>query len=143
MQFHAHRVLGRADARTPSDPAKTSFRKTTPPAFAVEENVIYTNKEYDMKKLDPIHPGEILKEEFLDPLDLSATAFAKVIGVQTNLITRIINGSSSIMVDTSRRLGKALRTTPTFWMNLQSRYELLLAEDANPSLDYIKPVIAA
>lgn len=96
-----------------------------------------------MKKLDPIHPGEILKEEFLDPLDLSATAFAKVIGVQTNLITRIINGSSSIMVDTSRRLGKALRTTPTFWMNLQSRYELLLAEDANPSLDYIKPVIAA
>ncbi len=96
-----------------------------------------------MRKLDPIHPGEILKEEFLVPLGLSATAFAKTLGVPANRITRILNGSSAITADTSIRLAKALRTTAGFWMNLQSRYELQLAQDNAPSLDHIKPVIAA
>jgi len=96
-----------------------------------------------MKKLDPIHPGEILKEEFLLPLGISASSFAKTLGVPTNRISRILNGSSSVSADTSMRLAKALRTTPAFWMNLQSRYELQIAEDNTPSLDHIKPVIAA
>lgn len=96
-----------------------------------------------MKKLPPIHPGEILKEEFLVPLDLSASSFAKTLGVPTNRITRIINGTSAITADTSIRLAKALRTTPAFWMNLQTRYELQIAQDNAPSLDHIKPVIAA
>jgi len=96
-----------------------------------------------MTKLAPIHPGEILKEEYLVPLGLSATAFAKLLGVPANRISRIINGSSAVTADTSMLLAKSLRTTPTFWMNLQSRYELQLAQDRAPSLDHIKPVIEA
>lgn len=96
-----------------------------------------------MRKLSPIHPGEILKEEFLIPLGLSSTAFAKILGVPTNRISRIVNGSSAITAETSILLAKALRTTPNFWMNLQSRYELQMAEDNAPNLDHIEPVIAA
>lgn len=96
-----------------------------------------------MTKLSPIHPGEILKEDYLVPLELSASAFAKMLGVPTNRISRILNGSSAITAETSILLGKALRTNPAFWMNLQSRYELQKAQDKNPSLDHIKPVIAA
>jgi len=96
-----------------------------------------------MKKLSPIHPGEILKEDYLEPLGLSANAFAKMLSVPTNRISRVLNGSSAITAETSILLAKALRTTPTFWMNLQSRYELQLAQDKSPSLDHIKPVIAA
>ncbi len=96
-----------------------------------------------MTKLPPIHPGEILKEDYLSPLGLSATVFARKLGVPTNRISRIINGSSAITAETSILLAKALRTTPTFWLNLQSRYELQLAQDKRPSLDHIKPVIAA
>ncbi|PHS39455.1 MAG: addiction module antidote protein, HigA family [Robiginitomaculum sp.] len=96
-----------------------------------------------MARLTPIHPGEILKVEFLTPLGLSATSFAKAIGVPTNRITRIIGGTSAVTADTSIRLGLALRTSPEFWMNLQSRYELQMAEDALPALAHIKPVFAA
>lgn len=96
-----------------------------------------------MTKLSPIHPGEILKEEYLKPLGLSATAFAKILGVPPNRISRILNGSSAVTAETSILLAKALRTSPAFWINLQSRYELQLAQDKAPSLDHIKPVIAA
>lgn len=96
-----------------------------------------------MRKLSPIHPGEILKEEFLVPLGLSSTAFAKRLGVPTNRISRIVNGSSAITAETSILLAKALRTTPNFWMNLQSRYELQMAKDNTPNLDHIEPVVAA
>ncbi len=96
-----------------------------------------------MTKLSPIHPGEILKEDYLSPLGLSVSAFARKLGVPTNRISRIVNGSSAVTAETSILLAKALRTTPTFWLNLQSRYELQLAQDKSPSLDHIKPVIAA
>jgi len=96
-----------------------------------------------MRKLSPIHPGEILKGEFLVPLGLSSTAFAKRLGVPTNRISRIVNGSSAITAETSILLAKALRTTPNFWMNLQSRYELQMAKDNTPNLDHIEPVVAA
>lgn len=74
--------------------------------------------------IDPIHPGEILKEEFLDELHLSAAALARQIGVPTNRITRVLNGESSVTADTAMLLGAALGTTPEFWLNLQFRYEL-------------------
>jgi len=67
-----------------------------------------------MKNLDPIHPGEILNEEFLTPLELSATAFAKRIGVPPNRITRLIAGQSSVTADTALRFSKAFGTTPQF-----------------------------
>lgn len=87
-----------------------------------------------MTKLSPIHPGEILKEDYLAPLGLSASAFAKMLGVPTNRISCVLNGSSAITAETSILLAKDLRTTPTFWINLQSRYELLLAQDKAPPL---------
>lgn len=96
-----------------------------------------------MKKFSPIHPGEILKEDYLVPLGLSATAFAKVISVPPNRITRIINGTTSVTADTALLLGKALRTSPEFWINLQARYDLLTAQDKSGSLKHIKPVVAA
>lgn len=96
-----------------------------------------------MKKLDPIHPGEILNEEFLVPLDLSATAFAKRIGVPPNRVTRLVAGQSSVTADTALRLSKAFGTTPQFWMNLQSNYELRLAKDKAHAFENIEPVVAA
>lgn len=74
-----------------------------------------------------IHPGEVLKEEFLAPLGLSANRLAKAIGVPTNRITSIMNGERGITGETAILLGHAFGTTPEFWLNLQSRYELDLA----------------
>ncbi len=85
--------------------------------------------------MDPrllIHPGEILKEEFLVPFGLSANRLAKAIGVPTNRITEIVNGTRGITGETAVLLGHAFGTTPEFWLNLQSRYELDLANTRVP-----------
>ncbi|MFN3233147.1 MAG: HigA family addiction module antitoxin [Alphaproteobacteria bacterium] len=73
-------------------------------------------------------PGEILKEEFLTPLGLSANKLASHIGVPANRITGIINGTRGITPDTAIRLGQAFRTTARFWLNLQQNYDLAVAE---------------
>ncbi len=75
----------------------------------------------------PIHPGEILYEEFLVPFGLSANKLAKAIGVPANRITGLVNGTRSITADTALRLADAFGTTPEFWMNLQDYYELEVA----------------
>jgi len=95
------------------------------------------------KKYDPIHPGEILKEEFLGPLGVSAAEFARAIRVPANRVTRLINGQSAITPDTALRLGRALRTTPEFWLNLQQRYDLDTVADAGGSFEDISPIVAA
>lgn len=77
-----------------------------------------------MEHLTPIHPGEILKEEFMQPLGLSANAVAKAIGVERSRIAAIIRGKRSITADTALRLAKAFQVTPEFWLNLQRRYDL-------------------
>ena len=74
--------------------------------------------------IDPIHPGEILAEEFLAPHGLSATAFAKRLGVPANRITRIIAGNSSVTADTALLLAAAFDMTAEFWLNLQTTYDL-------------------
>lgn len=84
-----------------------------------------------MRKTIPIHPGEILKEEFLVPLGLSANKLAKAIGVPANRVSEIINGDRGITGDTALRFAAAFGTTPEFWMNLQSQYQLELAEMEN------------
>lgn len=81
------------------------------------------------QKYDPIHPGEILSEEFLAPLGLSARKLAEAIHVPANRVTRLINGETRVTADTAIRLGRAFRTSPEFWMNLQSRYDLQRAGD--------------
>jgi addiction module HigA family antidote len=74
--------------------------------------------------LNPVHPGEILSEEFLKPLELSQYRLAKEIGVPPRRINEIILGKRGVTADTALRLGHYLGTTPDVWMNLQTRYEL-------------------
>jgi addiction module HigA family antidote len=78
------------------------------------------------KKLNPIHPGEILLEEFMKPLGLSINKLAREIMVPPNRISDIVNGKRSISADTALRLGKAFGVTPELWLGLQSDYELRL-----------------
>lgn len=75
----------------------------------------------------PIHPGEILKEEFLVPHGLSANRLARAIGVAANRITGIVNGSRGITGETAILLARAFGTTPEFWINLQAHYDLEVA----------------
>ena len=76
------------------------------------------------KLLPPIHPGEILREEFMKPLNLSANALAQRLGVTTARVNEIANERRGITADTALRLARCFSTTPEFWMNLQQRYEL-------------------
>ena len=82
------------------------------------------------KLLPPIHPGEILREEFMKPLDLSANALAQRLGVTTARVNEIANERRGITADTALRLARCFSTTPEFWMNLQQRYELEAARRA-------------
>ncbi|MGC9387307.1 MAG: HigA family addiction module antitoxin [Hydrogenovibrio sp.] len=77
-----------------------------------------------MNRIDNIHPGDILLEEFLEPLGISQNKLAKVMKVPPRRINEIVHGKRSITADTAIRLGLALGTTAQFWMNLQAAYEL-------------------
>ena len=81
------------------------------------------------KDMAPIHPGTILLEEFLGPMDISQYRLAKDTSVSARRINEIVHGKRSITADTALRLGKFFNMTPQFWMNLQSRYDLEVAED--------------
>ena len=81
------------------------------------------------KKLPPIHPGQILFEEFLQPMGISQYRIAKDTNVSPRRINEIVHSKRAITADTALRLGKFFNMSPQFWMNLQSRYELELAED--------------
>ncbi len=77
-----------------------------------------------MKKLRNIHPGEILLEEFLKPMDLSQNAIARAIGVPPRRINEIVLGKRGITADTAIRLAKHFGTSEQFWMGLQADYDL-------------------
>jgi len=81
-----------------------------------------------MEKLPNIHPGEILKEEFLEPLGISQYKLAKTIGVQPIRIGEICAGRRSITANTALRLSRALGTSPGFWLGLQADYDTEEAE---------------
>lgn len=76
------------------------------------------------RKLDPVHPGEILLLEFLEPLELSQYRLAKDISVPPRRINEIVHGKRGITADTALRLARYFGTTEGFWMNLQARYDL-------------------
>jgi addiction module HigA family antidote len=82
-----------------------------------------------MNNMRPIHPGEVLKDE-LTEIGMSANSFAQALHVPANRITAIINGSRAITADTALRISKFFGTTPEFWLNLQSAYDLKLALQA-------------
>lgn len=74
--------------------------------------------------LPPIHPGEILREEFLSPLEMTPYALAKHLHVPRTRVERIIAEKIGISADTALRLGKFFKTTPQFWLNMQTSYDL-------------------
>lgn len=82
-----------------------------------------------VKKMDPIHPGEILLEEFLKPLSLSQYRLAKDINVSARRINEIVHGKRSISADTALRLSRYFGTTDRFWLNLQTSYDLEIEKD--------------
>ncbi len=93
------------------------------------------------KKLKPMHPGEVLREEFLGPLNLSAGSLAKICGLPRTRIERIASEQTGISADTALRLAKALGTSEQLWLNLQSDYDVQIARrDLGKSLDRIERV---
>ena len=83
-----------------------------------------------MKKLPNIHPGEVLFEEFLKPLDISQNKLARAMGVPPRRINEIVHGKRAVTADTAIRLARALGTSEQFWMGLQADYELEEAREA-------------
>ncbi len=83
-----------------------------------------------MARRIPVHPGEVLREDFLVPLHLSARALAAHIGVPTNRITRILVGQTSVSADTALRLEQAFGASAQFWINLQTHHDLETARAA-------------
>lgn len=81
------------------------------------------------KRLPPIHPGEILRSEFLEPMGISQYRVAKDISVPPRRINEIVHGKRSITADTALRLGRFFGMSPQFWLNLQTRYDLEVTED--------------
>jgi antitoxin HigA-1 len=81
------------------------------------------------RKLPPIHPGEILKEEFLGPLGLSQYRLAKDTSVPPRRINEIVRGMRAISADTALRLGRYFGTSEPFWLNLQTHYDLEVEKD--------------
>lgn len=81
------------------------------------------------RKLAPIHPGEILANDFLEPLGLSQYRLAKDISVPARRINEIVHGTRAITADTALRLARYFGTTERFWLNVQSRYDLELERD--------------
>ena len=89
----------------------------------------------------PIHPGEVLREDFLVPLEMSANALANKLGVTPARINEIVREKRGITADTALRLAKFFGGSAQFWLNLQSTYELRLVESENPQLlDSIEPI---
>ena len=82
------------------------------------------------KKLKPLHPGEVLQEEFLSPLGMSQNKLAIALRVPARRINEIVLGKRGVTADTALRLARYLKMSPQFWLGLQMDYELDLAEDA-------------
>jgi antitoxin HigA-1 len=80
------------------------------------------------RDLPPVHPGEILKADFLQPLDLSVNALSQAIKVPRARLNDIVRGKRGVSADTAMRLARYFGTSAQFWMNLQSHYELEMAE---------------
>lgn len=92
-----------------------------------------------MKKLKNVHPGEILKFDFLDEMNITPYALAKAIGVDQTRISQLIKGSRSMSADTALRLGKFFSVSPEFWLNIQTRFDLEEEKEHNNKYNKISP----
>lgn len=95
-----------------------------------------------MKQLPNIHPGEVLLEEFLKPMDISQNRLARAMGVPPRRINEIVHGKRAVTADTAIRLAAALGTSEQFWMGLQADYDLEAARNAAPDLEKIEHLAA-
>lgn len=91
----------------------------------------------------PTHPGEILAQEFLEPLGMTQTALAEQMGVPIQRVNTIIGGKRGVTADTARLLSRVLETTPWFWLNLQMAFDLWEAQQKDPRDVAVRQVIAA
>ena len=97
-----------------------------------------------INKMRPIHPGEIIKEEYLEPLDMSVNALAMALRVPTPRINDVVRQKRAVTVDTALRLARYFNTTPEFWLNLQTSYDLKVAkESADKIIQDVSPLQAA
>ena len=96
------------------------------------------------KKLAPIHPGEVLMEDFIVPLGITQHRVAVAVGVPPRRINEIVHGQRRISADTALRLGRYFGTSAQFWINLQSRFDLDVEQDSlGDALDTIQPLQTA
>ncbi len=94
--------------------------------------------------MHPIHPGEILQEEYLDPLSVSQYRLARAIDVSPRRINEIVHGKRGISADTALRLARYFATSERFWLNLQNRYDIEIERDRlSAILDEITPMQSA
>ncbi|WP_123307333.1 HigA family addiction module antitoxin [Cellulomonas sp. PhB143] len=94
-------------------------------------------------KIAPIHPGEVLMEDFIEGLGITQNKLAVSIGVPPRRINEIVHGNRAVTADTALRLGKYFGTSAQFWLNLQTHYDLDLAEDrVSEQIDAITPISA-
>jgi antitoxin HigA-1 len=91
--------------------------------------LIITHKVENLEKLPPIHPGEVLLEDFMKPLGLSQYRVAKDIGVSPIRISQIVHGKRAITADTAMRLARYFGTSAEVWLRMQARYDLEVAQD--------------
>ena len=97
-----------------------------------------------MDELDPVHPGEVLMAEFIEPLGVTQHKVAVAIGVPPRRINEIAHGKRRISADTALRLARYFGTTDLFWINLQNRYDLEVERDnLGSALDAIRPLRSA
>lgn len=94
--------------------------------------------------MEPIHPGEVLMLEYLQPLEVTQHRLAVAIGVPPRRINEIVHGKRRISTDTALRLARYFGTSERFWLNLQDRYDIEVERDRlGPTLDEIQPLAAA
>ncbi len=91
---------------------------------------------------EPMHPGEVLKKLYLDPLDMGAIAFARRLDVPRTRIERLVKGVTKVTPDTALRLARAFNTTPAYWMNMQTNYDVSVASKV-VDVSGIRPLFAA
>ena len=84
-------------------------------------------------KMPPVHPGEILREDLMKPLGLTVNGLARELNVPISRMSEIVNGRRAVNADTALRLSRYFGSTPEFWINLQSAYDLSVTQDSSAS----------
>ena len=95
-----------------------------------------------MRKRAPKHPGEILLRQYLEPLKITISDLAKVLGISRKTVSKIVNERGAITADMAIRLSRAFNTTPELWLNLQRNYDLWHAAQESSDWEEIEPIAA-